>query len=192
MSSTKRGGKRHASDYYITPVKDIIHFLGRLRRHDTQMKRILETGQVLDPCAGGDDKNPMSYPKALSRFGCVVDTLDIREDSQADMVGDYLSFSVAKNYDCIITNPPFSHALQIIEKAIDDVAPQGFVIMLLRLNFFGSKARYYLWEKHMPKYVYVHHARMSFTQDGGGDSIEYAHFVWQKEFYPQFTQLQVI
>ena len=35
----------------------------------------------------------------------------------------------------------------------------------------------------MPKYIFVHHQRMSFTEDKKTDSIEYAHFVWQKREY---------
>ncbi len=35
------------------------------------------------------------------------------------------------------------------------------------------------YERHKTDF-YVHHQRMSFTDDGGTDSIEYAHFVWKK------------
>ena len=44
----------------------------------------------------------------------------------------------------------------------------------------------------MPKYCFVHHRRISFTDDRKTDSIEYAHFVWQKGYNEQFTQLKVI
>ena len=64
--------------------------------------------------------------------------------------------------------------------------------MLLRLNYFGGKVRKELWEKQMPKYCFVHHKRISFTDDRKTDSIEYAHFVWQKGHNEQFTQLKVI
>lgn len=32
----------------------------------------------------------------------------------------------------------------------------------------------------MPHEIYVHSKRMSFTKNGGTDSVEYAHFVWKK------------
>ncbi|HBF3986180.1 TPA: hypothetical protein KOD80_004273 [Clostridioides difficile] len=44
----------------------------------------------------------------------------------------------------------------------------------------------------MPKYIFVHNRRMSFTDDGKTDSIEYAHFVWQKGYNPKFSQLKVL
>ena len=105
---------------------------------------------------------------------------------------DYLQIDDKGDFDVIITNPPFNIAREIIDKALKDVNDNGFVIMLLRLNFLGGKLRYDLWQKHLPKYIFVHHRRMSFTEDGKTDSIEYAHFVWQKNFYPEFSKLKVI
>jgi hypothetical protein len=92
----------------------------------------------------------------------------------------------------IFTNPPFLLARNVIEKALGDVQPDGFVVMLLRLNFFGSKKRKDLFQKHMPKYSFVHSKRISFTADKNTDSIEYAHYVWQSGYYPEFTKLKVI
>ena len=107
-----------------------------------------------------------------------------REDSRAIIKGDYLKIDCKtgynNGYDIIITNPLFSLALEIIKKAIEDVKDGGYVIMLLRLNFFGSKKRYQFWQENMPKYIFVHSERMSFTDDGETDSIEYMHAIWQK------------
>ncbi len=64
--------------------------------------------------------------------------------------------------------------------------------MLLRLNFLGSISRFEFFKKYMPKYIYVHHKRIAFTDNGKTDSIEYAHFVWHKNNYPKFAQLKVI
>ncbi|MDR2572281.1 MAG: hypothetical protein LBD23_18560 [Oscillospiraceae bacterium] len=73
-----------------------------------------------------------------------------------------------------------------------DVNDGGWIVMLLRLNFFGSKQRKPFWDKFMPRYVFVHHKRIGFTKGGGTDSIEYAHFCWQKGNYPEFCELKVI
>ena len=91
-----------------------------------------------------------------------------------------------------ITNPPFALAREIIDKALKDVKDNGFVIMLLRLNYFGGKLREDLWKSHMPKYAFVHNKRLSFTDNGKTDSIEYMHCIWQKGYYPEFCQLKVI
>lgn len=186
MSSTNRGYDRHKSDYYITPINQISLFLDRFMEIEEIDNSEL---QVLDPCAGGDTNNPMSYVEALRTFTEItnIDSIDIREDSRAITKSDYLLIDCKNKYDIMITNPPFNIAQEIIEKALDDVKNNGYVIMLLRLNYLGSKKRKLFWDNNMPKYVFVHHERMSFIKSGGTDSIEYAHFVWQKGNIKQTT-----
>lgn len=180
MSSTKRGGKRHISDYYVTPIPAIVGFLERFCEIEPS-SYILTDFPILDPCAGGDAIHPMSYPTALAEYGFEnIDTLDVREDSPADFHSDFFAWTPNKEYGTIISNPPFVLAMEFIKKSLEVVCDDGFVIMLLRLNFFGSRKRKSFWDKFMPKYAFVHHERMSFTEDGKTDSIEYMHAVWQK------------
>lgn len=189
MSSTNRGYKRHKSDYYVTPQEDIIKFLNEFEKEE-DIK-----GNILDPCAGGDGNHLMSYPNALERKGYNLEkitTIDIRQDSRAQIKGDYREIDCSSDFDLIITNPPFKIARDIIEKALNDVKEGGFVVMLLRLNYFGSQKRFDLWKEKLPKYCFVHHKRMSFTDNGKTDSIEYCHMVWQKGYNPEFTKLKVI
>lgn len=187
MSSTNRSNARdnHVSDFYVTPVEQITIFLRDFVKAEPNFYK----GIILDPCAGGDAQHPMSYPTALK---VPVFTMDIREDSLAAVKGDYLNTDLDYTPDLIITNPPFNIAIDIIEKALRDVRDGGFVIMLLRLNFFGGQLRKKFWDQNMPKYCYIHHKRMSFTDDNKTDSVEYAHFVWQKGHSPEFTQVKVI
>lgn len=134
----------------------------------------------LDPCAGGDKKNEMSYPIVANEFGVNMDTIDIREDSLAERKENYLE-TFKFDYDVVITNPPFHIALDIIKKALSDVRNERFVVMLLRLIFWGSKDRNEWLKENMPKYCYVHgYPRMGFIPEKprATDSIEYAHFVW--------------
>jgi hypothetical protein len=139
---------------------------------------------ILDPCAGGDEKQPMSYPETIKKVhgNCNIHTIDIRADSRASIIADYLSYNINFSPDIIISNPPFSKALEFIQKGLNDVCEGGFVMMLLRLNFLESRKRKAFFEKHMPKYVFVHHSRMSFTADGVTDSCAYCHMVWQKGY----------
>lgn len=194
MSSTNRSDarKKHVSDYYVTPIDKIVEFLNEFNKYENIFTKDIH---ILDNCAGGDKNHPMSYPEALKQIGVNptnITTIDIRRDSLADIKGNYLEIDCKNKYDVIITNPPFNISRNIIEKSLEDAKDGGFVIMLLRLNYFGGKLRKDMWDKQMPKYCFVHHRRMSFTDNGKTDSVEYMHCVWQKGYYPKFTQLKVI
>ena len=197
MSSTNRHNaeKRHIADYYVTPVKDIITFLGAL---DEEVSLDIWDKTILDPCAGGDLSHDMSYPKALREYYAIPDdwngikTIDIREDSLAETKCNYIETKLDYKPFLIISNPPFNRALEFITKALNDVEDNGYVVMLLRLNFIETKARKEFFDKFMPEYIFVHHKRMSFIEGGGTDSVAYAHYVWRKGYYPEFAKIKVI
>lgn len=198
MSSTGRSliRKDNKFDFYITNPEMVRHFLNHF--FEIVSLNHLET-IFLDPCAGGNDKYEPPYPKVLREFEYeLIKTLDIREDSLAEIKADYLTYECKNVYDVIITNPPFNIAIEIIKKALFDVRESGFVIMLLRLNILGTVDRFEFWKNNPPRYIFVHHKRASFIPDdihyinekeeekilkaGSTDSIEYAHFVWLKGY----------
>jgi hypothetical protein len=206
MSSTNRSNARdsHISDYYVTPINVISNFFSKLE--ETDLKHLFYSfsnpkTSILDPCAGGDENSEMSYPKAIGDYFNRYDviSMDIRRDSKAIYKEDFLSFDtingvfIDKNgFDIIITNPPFNIAQEIIEKALSDVNEDGYVIMLLRLNFFGSKKRKQFWRNNMPIATFVHTDRICFTSNGKTDSIEYMHCIWKKGENPESTRLFLI
>ena len=197
MSSTNRGGVREVSDYYRTPEKPILQFLSAWSEDDPVLISFHYPLplKVLDTCAGGVvGQQDMSYPAALRKFygesNVNVTTVDIRKDSPCQIHGDYLQMKpLSEDIDLVITNPPFCLALPIIQKALTE--PCKRVVMLLRLNFFGTKMRKLWWQNNMPEFTYVHSERISFT-GGTSDSIEYMHCVWSKGWKEQFTRLRII
>ena len=207
MSSTNRSNARdnHVSDYYVTPHQPIRDLLDAMSKEELTQKIFLNGNclrnyiDIFDPCAGGNpssDKmgfNPMSYPFVLEKHGAKhVYSNDLREDSLADVKSDYItSEPIVDRSDVIITNPPFNKAVEIIKKAQLEVKEGGYVIMLLRLNFFGSKERAEFWENNMPVITFVHRKRISFLK-GATDSIEYMHCVWIKGVVQNHTKLIVI
>lgn len=198
MSSTNRSDARneHVSDYYVTPIKSILDFLNEFKKDEPNLFN--KDIKILDPCAGGDSLHTMSYPEALKQIGISsnnIETIDIREDSLANIKNNYLHMNCKNQYDLIITNPPFNISLDIIQKSINDVKLNGYVIMLLRLNYFGGKLRKQFWEDNLAKYAYVHSKRLSFSDKGGTDSIEYMHCVWHKtenNIKDNFVKLKII
>lgn len=187
MSSTNRSNARdtHKSDYYITPEKPIKEFL----KHFFTIVPTWEWMKALDPCAGGDSDTDMPYPICLKEYSINTTTNDIRNDSPAQYHSDFLeayTHDWLPKYDLIITNPPFNIAIDIIKKALTLTNEWWYVVMLLRLNFFGSKWRYTFFKENMPSYCFIHHERISFN-NWPTDSIEYAHFVWKKWYNPPST-----
>src|SRR3990167_7974626 len=163
MSSTNRGYERHKVDYYITPQPAIKEFLshwlqdliGEFHDDNLGVGDRPDKAKWLDPCAGGDEFHKMSYPEVIKReFDPEIATIDYRDDSLAERKEDYLLADITPDYyDIVITNPPFYIAREIIEKALKDVKDDGYVAMLLRLNFFGSNERLTFWEKQLPTWV---------------------------------------
>lgn len=197
MSSTNRGAERHPNDYYFTPVKDILHFLREFEK-DRQEVMACPGNELtmLDPCAGGGPGKPCAYPDAVRQFepwwGAKIRTFDIREDSPAVTHADYLKFNLDYKPKIALSNPPFYLAQEFIDKCLADVEPGGLVIMLCRLNFFGSQKRLPWWQKQMPHFCYIHSQRMSFTENGKTDSIEYCHLIYKQGEAPKFTKTRVI
>lgn len=134
----------------------------------------------------------MSYPEVLCNENFYLVTIDSRDDSMADIIEDYLDITFDSPFDLIITNPPFALGLDFVQKSLRNVKDGGYVIMLLRLNFFGSKVRNEWLKENMPYEVYVHSKRMSFTDNRKTDSIEYAHFVWKKGYKPECAKLYLL
>ena len=223
MSSTNRSNARdeHVADYYVTPIADIELFL---KEFNKRINFNWNTAKIIDCCAGGnpeykdkdgikDAYHPMSYPTAIHNMCSTIGglfTYDIREDSFADFKEDYLKTKLDYQPDMVITNPPFNIATDIIEKALSDIKDGGYVIMLLRLNFFGSQLREEFFSKYIPEWCFVHHIRIGFTdkkddngytvinkktgipKHGSTDSIEYAHYVFRKNIKPDYTKLVII
>ncbi len=194
MSSTNRSNARqeHIADYYVTPVEAIEKFLKEFVK-TTGIK--MQGLSILDPAAGGDNKHEMSYPISLHNLfeNINITTIDIREDSKAEIKTDYLNYDFyGKKFDVVITNPPFNKAQDMITKALSDVKDGGWVIMLLRLNYFEGLSREKFWNENMAKFAFVHRRRMRFTDAKTTDSVAYMHCCWHKGENPEFCKLKII
>ena len=151
------------------------------------------------PAHWGDDKKPSWVKSPVipghEFVGFVIDMGPGAKEKYGVDIGDrVIAEQIIPDWSCMYCKTGRywlceTHNIYGFQK---DVADGGYVAMLLRLNFWGSKARQDFFKNNMPKYCYIHPRRMSFTEDGKTDSIEYAHFVWQKGNNPTFCKTSLL
>lgn len=180
MSATGRSDVRVESDYYPTPAWCVHRLLEAVR---------LPGGAWLEPCAGDG-----AVVRAVVRADVQWTTYDIRPESSAQNIGDFLSVRprvllwepevVSPWASVCLTNPPYSLAMEFVQHAMKHA---HVTAMLLRLNFLGSEGRAQFFRAHPPS-VYVLPNRPSFV-GGRTDACEYAWFVWGLNATPEIRVL---
>lgn len=162
---------RRKLDQYFTPTHAVEELIKRLP--------LAPGDRVLEPCSGEG-----AIAVALIAHGCLVRTNDIDPQQPADEHFDAAQsrFWEGIKWDCpdwIITNPPFSHAAQIIPFAYEH-ARTG-IAMLLRYSYLEPCEDRGEWLALNPPTGLISVPRISFTGDGKTDSVGTAWFVWDKD-----------
>ncbi len=153
MSST-RNPIRTGPDFYRTP-EWLIHAIEPtlLERFPGGVRRALE------PSAGDG-----AIMRELRRVPVARWTLvEIQEEHQEGLclldvpqtfdvrIADFLSLPPEPVYDLVIGNPPFSLALEFVQRSLEWIHPHGLVVMLLRVAFVtGGQDRSEWMRTHMP------------------------------------------
>ena len=160
MSATNRGAVRRERDYYPTPEWCTEAIVRRLRWPGCPA--------ILEPCRGDG-----AIIRVLKRYGFS----DIEWAEIADG-RDFLTWDFGRQFDFVITNPPFSLARQFIDRSLELA---DCVVMLLPLSFLASKRRRNWWRSgREPTALHVLSRRPSFTGDNRTDATDYAWYVWDK------------
>jgi hypothetical protein len=159
MSSTNGNVIEH--ELYPTPAASVAALLSRLKLRGNE--------RFCEPCrAEGAIYNAVQLPEQQK------DWAEIRQGR------DYLATRWEYPFDLIITNPPFSLTEQFLEKSLTELAPDGTLAYLQRLNYLGSIKRVEFWKRiGFPPKTAVLVPRPKFVS-GGSDSCEYAWFIWDK------------
>ena len=168
--------EREVNDYYATEPLALEKFLDAI---DFPLHNF-----VWEPACGGGHLVDV----LLKRNHVVFATDIVNRDSRAMMVKDFLKTDPKSDWTGdILTNPPFRQAEKFVTKGLELLKRGNHLILFQRIMFLESSKRYKLFEKHPPKYIYVHSSRVATAKNGdfekykdGGKSLCYAWFVWQK------------
>lgn len=162
---------RRKNDQYFTPRWATEELLRHIE--------VRPTHSVLEPCVGDGAISNVLREKTSSVY-----TNDIDEHMWASYHEDAASPDFWKvygqNYDWIISNPPFSLAIEIVSQAV--AASIWGTAMLLRLSFLEPTLDRGPWLAENPPDQIIVLPRISFTGDGKTDSVTTAWFIWQPEW----------
>lgn len=171
--------KRRDFDFYPTPAsccEDALSFLP----DDLGAKCILDPGAGTGMWGKAARKR---YPSAL------ITGVELRSETEQPreynfwIHDDFLLTRAVPAFDLVIGNPPYNRAEQFVKHSIAMLEDNGYLILLLRLNFLESHGRARgLYRKYPPKIIVVRAGRVSFTGDGQSNATAYAYFIWQKGF----------
>lgn len=173
-SSVTRERVKH--DYYATPPEATRAILSK-----EELK-----GSILEPACGEGHISEVlkeHYPKSE-----IIST-DLIDRGYGDGCIDFLTHDFRRKFDNIITNPPFKHAKEFIEKSLE--LANDKVIMFAKIQLVESEKRRELFEKHPPKYIYTFSKRINPWRNGSpvdekgkpwSSTMCFSWFVWEVGF----------
>ena len=159
---------------------------------------VLPGGRWIDPCVG-TGRIPSAINASRPDISWLLCDIDERHRPHIEGVmrngdellpfGDFVNRAWTHKRAAVSAfNPPFSLALAFVLASMERAHE---VLMLQRLNWFGTKQRSVWLARHCPD-VYVLPERPSFTSDGGTDSAEYAWFHWPTSEERRCGQIAVL
>ena len=169
---------REKNDYYATEPISLQKFLNCI---DFKLNRY-----VWECACGGNH-----LVNVLLKNNYVVFATDIiNRNNNLIITSDFLAVNNKSKWKGdILTNPPFKLAEKFVEKGLSLLKPGNYLILFQRIMFLESSKRYKLFQNNKPKYIYVHSSRVAIAKNGnfekyagGGKSMCYCWFVWQKGY----------
>jgi len=181
MATHRRLVTGEGADFYPTP------------RWGTRalMDHVQFTGNILEPCCGDG-----AMAKVLGeKYHVIASDLHDRGFGNVMDFFDYRGSIWDKQFDNIVTNPPYNIAERVFHHAYD--LANHKVCLLLRLAFLESKRRYdNIFKAKAPTTVLVFSERLSMYPAGdervSGGTTSYAWFIWDKDVITRETRIKWI
>lgn len=171
---------RVENDYYATNPKAVEMLLTNY---------IFDASTILEPCVGeGHIANVINNFFINKREITGIDLVD--RGYPNTIVADFLTYETDKKWEGIISNPPYSLAMEFIEKGMELLEDNGQMAMFLKIQFLEGAKRKEFFEKYPPKYIYVFRNRMATWNNGQpvdpktgkkwATTMCHAWFIWEK------------
>lgn len=145
-------GDRQANDFYASTPECVTSFLALERQH-------LAGKRVLEPCCGDG-----AISKILIADGFDVVSTDLVDRGYGQGGVDFL-MTFTTDCTAIVTNPPFNLSEKFIWHALEDLQVE-YLALLLKSQYWHSKKRLPLFQKHPPAVVYPMTWRPDFLNKG--------------------------
>lgn len=162
IQKSYKAWERKPSDFYPTPYEGTESIMPVVKA------LVAPGGKIWEPCCGNLDMT-----RVLEWHGYEVTSTDIRDTGQGIGGFDFLNDDPAEKWgwlpdpDMIVMNPPFSLALEFIEKALS-YTPR--VACLLKIDYWNALSRLGLWESNRPKLFMPLTFRLAFLKKERGNS----------------------
>lgn len=169
-ASNHATGERAQYDLYCTHPKAVEELL-KLEQF---------SHQIWEPC---DGLGHISY--TLTENGYDVRRSDIITRNRDIEQLDFLAYNGTEWNGDIVTNPPYSCAVDMVRKALSVVSDGRKVAMWLRILFLESKHRQELFREFPPKRIWVSSTRIPCSDREGnfrGSAQGYAWYIWEKGY----------
>jgi hypothetical protein len=172
MATNRRLISKVGKDFYVTPAWGT----------QALIDYVPFKGTILEPCCGNG-----AMAEVLKTTGNKVIASDLH-DFGYGRVKDF--FSIYKNVDNIVTNPPFNKAEAMLKHAQDLAAHK--VCFLLRTAFLEGISRWEnIYSEWPPARVLVFSKRLSIypasSKRTGGGTTSYSWFIWDRDDYAHTT-----
>jgi hypothetical protein len=193
-SSAHTDSLREVDDYYATdPVA--AEFLCEIEYS------VLHFSKTVWECACGEGH----LSRVFEKEGLNVVSTDLVDRNYGVTGVDFFSttkeFVEENKIDVIVTNPPFSKALEFVKHAHSIIPVYGYVMMFLRLQFMEGQKRREFFDMYPPVRIWVSSKRITcaknadfeYMRKNGGSAMCFAWFVWNKlseEAYQTDTELK--
>lgn len=174
-STTVVGADREQHDFYATEPKAV-----ELLLDEEQFQK-----DILEPCCGLNH-----IADVLKSRGYQVRTSDLIDRGVSDVTKDFFDYRFWMGD--IVTNPPYSQAVEFVEHSLRITNEGAKIAMFLKIQFLEGKKCKEFFKRFPPKYIYVASSRLRCAKNGefdkyGSSAVCYAWFVWENGYQGEPT-----